>query len=232
MESSWEISLLESWRKIASFGPNLLQLIIVLIFGFLLAWIFKLAVRYLLTLIRFDVLSYRVGLSSVLTKASINRTPAEVVGLVVYWCAVFLCFLIALGTLNLHAVDNLIASIFTYVPKFVIAIFVFLIGYFLSRFLSRATLIGLVNAQVRSARLIASLFQILILIFFSAMAIEQLGIARGIVVATFSISFGCVALALAIAFGLGGKEMAKEILERRFKGAKEEKAKPDEFSHL
>jgi hypothetical protein len=232
MESSWEVSLLESWRKIASFGPDLLQLIIILILGFIIAWLLKLVVRYLLTLIKFDVLSYRMGMSSVLRKASIERTPTEVVGLVIYWCALFLFFLIALGTLNLSATDNLIISIFAYIPRFVIAVFVFLLGYFLSRFLNRAALIGLVNAQVRSARLVASLFQILIIIFFSAMAIEQLGIARGIVVATFSISFGGVVLALAIAFGLGGKEMAKDILERRFKGGKEEKTKPDEFSHL
>lgn len=232
MEYSWKESLLESWKKIASFGPNLLHLIIILIIGFIMAWILKLAVRYILTLIKFDVLSYRVGLSSALSKASINRAPTEVVGLVIYWCALFLFFMTALGTLNIYAVDNLIASIFAYIPQFVIAIFVFLLGYFLSRFLSRAALIGLVNAQVRSARLIASLFQILILIFFLAMAIEQLGIARGIVVATFSISFGGVVLALAIAFGLGGKEMAKDILERRFKGIKEDKGRPDEFSHL
>jgi hypothetical protein len=232
METSWEVSLLESWRKIASFGPSLLQLIIILILGFIIAWLLKLGVRYLLSLIKFDMLGYRLGFSSVLAKASIERTPTEVVGLMIYWCALLVFFLIALGTLNIYAVDNFIASIFGYIPRFVIAIFVFLIGYFLSRFLSRAALIGLVNAQVRSARLIASLFQILILIFFLAMAIEQLGIARGIVIVTFSISLGGVVLALAIAFGLGGKEMAKEILEKRFKGWKEEKAKPDEFSHL
>ncbi|KPL04988.1 MAG: hypothetical protein AMJ73_03035 [candidate division Zixibacteria bacterium SM1_73] len=232
MEQSWKVSLLESWKKIASFGPNLLNLILILILGFVIAWLLKLVVRNLLTLIKFDVLSYRLGLSAALDKASIRRTPTEVVGVVIYWCALFLFFLIALGTLNIYAVDNLIASIFAYIPQFVIAVFVLLLGYFLSRFLSRAALIGLVNAQVRSARLIASLFQILILIFFLAMAIEQLGIARGIVVATFAISFGGVVLALAIAFGLGGKEMAKDILERRFRGVKEEKGKPDEFSHL
>jgi hypothetical protein len=232
MEYSWKESILESWRKITSFGPDLLHLIIILILGFIIAWLLKLVVRYLLALIKFDVLSYRVGLTSALDKASIKRTPTEVVGLVIYWCALFLFFMVALGTLNIYAVDNLIASILAYIPQFVIAVFVFLLGYFLSRFLSRAALIGLVNAQVRSARLIASLFQILILIFFLAMAIEQLGIARGIVVATFAISFGGVVLALAIAFGLGGKEMAKDILERRFKGVKEEKGKPDEFSHL
>ncbi len=73
MEYSWKESLLESWRKIASFGPDLLQLIIVLILGFIIAWVLKLVVRYLLSLIKFDVLSYRVGLSSALTRASITE---------------------------------------------------------------------------------------------------------------------------------------------------------------
>jgi len=216
MESSWKTSILESWEKIANFAPDAIQLIAIIIFGFIIAWLLKLILRY----------------ASVLTKASVTRSPSEVIGITMYWVVVFLFFLIAFGTLNIEAVDNLLISLFTYIPRVIIALFVFLLGYFLSRFFSRAILIGLVNAQVRSAKLIASLFQILIIILFSAMAIEQLGIARGIVVATFAISFGGVVLASAIAFGLGGKDMAKDILERRFKAAKEEKPKPDEFSHL
>jgi hypothetical protein len=232
MESSWKISIVQSWKKIASFAPEALQLIIIIILGFIIAWVLKLIVKYILKVVKFDVFGYRVGMTSVLSKASVDRSPSEVIGIIIYWCAVFLFFLIALGTLDIYAVDNLVGSIFVYIPRFVIAIFVFLLGYFLSRFLSRAILIGLVNAHVKSAKLIASLFQMLIIILFSAMAIEQLGIARGIVVATFAISFGGVVLASAIAFGLGGKDMAKDILERRFKATKEEKSKPDEFSHL
>ena len=232
MESSWSKSIVQSWKKIASLAPEALQLVILIILGFIIAWILKLIVRYVLKMVKFDVFGYRMGMTSVLSKASIRRSPSEVIGIVIYWCAVFLFFLIALGTLDIYAVDHLLASIFTYIPRFVIAVFIFLLGYFLSRFLSRATLIGLVNARVKSAKLIASLFQILIIILFSAMAVEQLGIARGIVVATFAISFGGVVLASAIAFGLGGKDMAKDILERRFKAPKEEKSKPDEFYHL
>jgi len=232
MESSWKTSIVESWEKIANFAPDAIQLIAIIIFGFIIAWLLKLMLRYALKVVKFDVFGYRVGMTSVLTKASVTRSPSEVIGIIIYWVVVFLFFLIAFGTLNIEAVDNLLISIFTYIPRVIIAIFVFLLGYFLSRFFSRAILIGLVNAQVRSAKLIASLFQILIIILFSAMSIEQLGIARGIVVATFAISFGGVVLASAIAFGLGGKDMAKDILERRFKAAKEEKPKPDEFSHV
>jgi hypothetical protein len=232
MESSWKTSLVESWDKIASFAPDALQLIIIIVAGFIMAWLLKVIVTYLLKVVKFDVFGYRMGLAAVLSKASIERSSSEVIGIIVYWCVVFLFFVIALGTLEVYAVDTVLASIFTYIPRLVIAIFVFLLGYFLSRFFSRAILIGLVNARVKSAMLIASLFRILIIVLFSAMAIEQLGIARGIVVATFAISFGGVVLATAIAFGLGGKDMAKDMLERRFKASKEEKAKPDEFSHL
>jgi hypothetical protein len=232
MESSWKTSLAESWEKITNIAPDALQLIIIIVLGFIIAWRLKLLVRYVLKVVRFEVFSYRTGLTAVLSKASVDRSASEVIAIIAYWCAVFLFFIIALGTLDVYAVDNLVVSIFTYIPRFVIAVFVFLLGYLLSRFLKRAILIGLVNAGVRSAKLISTLFQMLIIILFSAMAIEQLGIARGIVVCTFAISFGGVVLASAIAFGLGGRDLAKEILERRFKASKEEKSKPDEFSHL
>jgi hypothetical protein len=232
MGYSWEISIIQSWNKIASFAPDLIALFVVIILGFILAWVLKLIVKYLLKVIKFDVFGYRVGLTSVLAKASVDRSPSEVIGIILYWCIILLFFLIALGTLDISVVDDFVTSILTYIPRFLVAVFVFLLGYFLSRFLSRAILIGLVNAQVASAKLIATLFRILIIIFFSAMAVEQLGIARGIVIATFSISFGGVVLASAIAFGLGGKDIAKEMLERRFKASREEKPKPDEFSHL
>jgi hypothetical protein len=232
MDYSWKLSLIHSWDKIASFAPALLTLLFIVILGFISAWVLKLVVKYVLKLIRFDVFGYRLGLTSVLTKASINRTPGETIGIIIYWCIVFFFFLIALGTLQISAADDFVVTVLNYIPRFLVAVFVFLVGYFLSRFFGRAILIGLVNTRVASAKLIATLFRILIIIFFSAMAIEQLGIARGIVIATFSISFGGVVLGSAIAFGLGGKEIAREILERRYKTSREEKPKPDEFSHL
>jgi hypothetical protein len=232
MQSTWNDSILQSWNKIASFAPDLIVLLIVILIGFVVAWLLKLVVRYVLKTLKFDAIGYRVGMTSTLTKAGVTQSPSEVVGIFIYWCAVLLFFLMALGTLDLDVADHLITSIFAYIPRLVVAVFVFLLGYFLARFLSRAILIGLVNAQVASAKLIATLFRILIIIFFSAMAIEQLGIARGIVIATFSISFGGVVLASAIAFGLGGKDIAKEMLEKRFKASREERPKPDEFSHL
>lgn len=222
----------EFWEKIVFLGPRLLELIIIFVAGFLIGWLLKLFVRAVLTAIRFDVLCFRIGFSAALQKASVIRSPTEIVALLTYWVVVFLFILAGLSVLKSAAVDKLIASLFSYLPHFLIGILVFVVGYLLSHFLSRALLIALVNAEVKYARFIAGAVQILIIVLFIAMGIEQLGIARGVVVATFSIFFGGVILALAIAFGLGGKEIAREILEKRLKPPSETKSKPDEISHI
>lgn len=223
---------LEFWERIVFLGPRLLELIIIFVSGFLIGWLLKLLIKSVLTAIRFDVLCFRIGFSAALQKAGIIRSPTEIIALSTYWIVVFLFILAGLSALKVAAVDKLIVSLFSYLPHFLLGILVFVIGYLLAQFLSRALLIALVNAQVKYARFVAGAVQVLIIVLFIAMGIEQLGIARGVVVATFSIFFGGVILAMAIAFGLGGKDIAKDILEKRLKPPTEPKSKPDEISHI
>lgn len=222
----------QSWDKIRPLVTKLFWLAVIVILGFVAAWIGRRVFSFVLKLVKFDSLCFRIGFSSALSKAGITRSPSDIVGILVYWVLVFLFLLAGMSSLNVAAVDQMVNSLFSYLPHFLVAIFVFIIGYVLAQFLGRATLIGLVNAQVKGAKPIAFLVQILILILFIAMGIEQLGIAKGVVIATFSIFFGGVVLALAIAFGLGGKDIAKDFLDKRLKSSKETKTKPDEISHL
>jgi hypothetical protein len=99
----------------------------------------------------------------------------------------------------------------------------------LSNFFAEAALIAAVNAQVQEARLIANLVRWGILLFTAAMVLTQLGIAKEIVIAAFTILFGGVVLALAIAVGLGGRNIARDALERRWRKPKDER---DEMTHL
>jgi serine acetyltransferase len=108
------------------------------------------------------------------------------------------------------------------------AILVGLIGILLANFSGEAVLIAAVNAQIQGARLIANMVRWGVMIFTGAMVLTQLRIAKEIVVAAFSITFGGIVLALAIALGLGGRGIAKQALERRLR---REKA-PDEFTHI
>jgi hypothetical protein len=101
-------------------------------------------------------------------------------------------------------------------------------GYLLSNFLGRAALIASVNAGLKIAGLIGKLVKMTVLILAVTMSLEQLGVGSGTVIIAFAILFGGFVLALSIAFGLGGRDIAKEYLEKKMRGDE----KKDEISHL
>jgi uncharacterized membrane protein YdjX (TVP38/TMEM64 family) len=103
-------------------------------------------------------------------------------------------------------------------------------GYFLSNFVSQAVLIAAVNAGLPPARLIAACSRWGIQVLAGAMALEQLGIAQHIVIVGFGITWGGIVLACAIAFGLGGGDLAKEFLQRRL-GTRHKSSTIDDLHH-
>ncbi|MEK7306677.1 MAG: hypothetical protein AAB014_03480 [Nitrospirota bacterium] len=122
--------------------------------------------------------------------------------------------IIGLNALNLKAIDNLISQFLFYLPRVISALMILIVGYIIAGFLSRATLIAAVNSGYHYAKILAEAVRLLLLVLTLAMALEQLQIAPGVVVAAFSIIFGGIVLALSIAFGVGGIDMAKRIIER------------------
>jgi len=130
--------------------------------------------------------------------------------------------------LDLPATANLMSAILGFLPHVIAAILVGLLGILLANFSGEAVLIAAVNAQIQGARFMANMVRWGVIIFTGAMVLTQLGIAKEIVVAAFSIIFGGIVLAMAIAVGLGGRTIAKEALERRLR---REKA-GDEFTHI
>jgi hypothetical protein len=101
----------------------------------------------------------------------------------------------------------------------------------LSRFLHRSVLVAAVNAHVRHASVLARSVQGAVIIVGFAVALEHLSIGRTIVLAAFSITFGGIVLALALAFGMAGKDLARDFLEKNVKSSQEGE-KRDEIQHL
>ncbi len=131
--------------------------------------------------------------------------------------------------LDLPTTAGLMRQLLSFFPNVIAAGLLLLVGVLLANFFSEAALIATVNAQIQEARLIASLIRWAILLFTAAMVLTELGIAKEIVVAAFSILFGGVVLALSIALGLGGRNIARDALERRWKKTNKER---DEVTHL
>jgi uncharacterized membrane protein YbhN (UPF0104 family) len=149
---------------------------------------------------------------------------ARIVGGVV----VFAFLLIALSNLNLAVLDHLIERVFDYLPNVIVAVIIVFLGYTLGNFLGRAALIASVNAGMQFSRLVGRFIRYLIMMLGILIALEQLGIGKETVLLTFAILFSGIVLALAIAFGLGGRNLAREYLEKRFR----EKPADDDIQHL
>jgi hypothetical protein len=174
-----------------------------------------------------------MGFANVLEKSGIRTKPSEFIVKLVYWSLFFIFIMLAINALKVEALDALVAQFFLFFPNIVAGIILFFAGYLLSIFLARTVLIAAVNYQIQYANFISRAVQILVLLFFLAIALEQIGIGESIVIASFTIIFGGIVLAVALALGLGGRELGKQWLEKHFGKIREgEKNEKDMWSHV
>jgi hypothetical protein len=218
--------------KVITFVPNLLAMITILIIGFLIAWIVKILLLRFLKAIQFDKVSERWGLTHILSKGGMTYSPANLLSGFFYWVIVLITLILGINALEVVATQNFIARFFNYLPNLFAAVIILAIGYLIAIFLSQAALIAAVNAQIDSARLLARVVRWFIIILSLTMALYQLGIAESIIIVAFTVIFGGIVLALAIAFGWGGRELAKDFLEKLYKSREEKKEGKDNISHI
>lgn len=217
-------------EAVLSFVPGLLAALLLMVLGLFAAWVLRFMVTGVLRAARFDRYCEGSGISLALARAEIRVSPTALVGRLVFWL-VFLSLAVAgLSAMQVEFVNQLIAEFFLYLPRLVSALLILVLGFVLANFLSRAALLGAVNSGVPSPRLISVVVRILIMVLAFAMALEQLRIAPHIVLAAFIIAFGAVMLGLALAFGLGGREVAKRTLEGQLGERKD--PEPDLLSHV
>lgn len=200
--------------KITVFLPALIGAIIIFVIGWIIARLVKVAVEKLLKLIRFDKATEKTGVQGFLEKGDIVKRPSEIIGILVYWFIMIMVITAALDALGIPIVSDLFNSIFLYIPSVVAAIIVLILGFLLGTLLSAIVKTAASNAGLKNAEGLGKLAFYAIVFFSAAIALIQLGIGDEIVASAFGIAFGAFALAMAIAFGLGGKDVAAEYLKR------------------
>ncbi|MDD8012572.1 MAG: hypothetical protein PHX05_03745 [Acidobacteriota bacterium] len=222
LRTIWE-PVQEAFAKFREFAPNILAVLLIILLGFLLARIFRGLLRRFLKAVKFDAWSDRMGLTAVMRKADMWRRPSEAAASLVFWFLVLGTVMAGLSALHLQVFDNLVARFILYLPRAFSALFILVFGYIIAAFFGRAVLLAAVNSGYHYARLLAETVRLLLTVFVLAMALEQLQLAPGIVIAAFSIIFGGIILALAISFGVGGIDAARKMIERQEPGPGENK---------
>jgi hypothetical protein len=236
MGEVWRVAISDSFNKfvgkVLTFLPNLLAMITILIVGFFVAWVLKVILLRVLKAIQFDRVSERWGFSQVFSKGGMPYSPTHLLSRFFYWVVVLITLILGINALEVAATQNFITQFFNYLPHLFAAIIILVIGYLVAVFLGQTILIAAVNAQMESAKFFSRAVRWFIIILSMTMALYHLGIAGEVIIIAFTITFGGIVLALAIAFGWGGRELAKDFLERLYKERDEKKEGPDQISHI
>lgn len=218
-------------HMIADFLPRLVVMLTIILVGVVIAYLLKMIVRSILHVTKLDRISEEAGASHVLRKAALP-SMTEFLSRSIFWITMLGFILLGISVLQIAELQEQISRLFQLLPQIFVAILILFVGVLAANFLSRAALLTAVNAGYRSPRLWSGLIRFVIWILAISMALEQVGLARETVVAAFSIAFGAVMLAIAIAFGFGGRDLARQTLERYLGSREKEHEKEEEPSPL
>ena len=201
--------------KIAVFLPNLLFSVALIVVGWALCNIIKRIVVRVLRVCQFDTLADRAGIKQALERGGIKQTASDIVGLLVFWFLFLIAIVTTLETLNLSGATDTLHTIYLYIPKIVAALVVLILGLYFANFLDTVVRTSCANAGLEQSASIGRAAYLGTVIFVVAGIFEILDIASEIVIWAFILVFGAVCLALALAFGLGGRDVAGRYLENR-----------------
>lgn len=226
--SVWS-SLVDVGDRLAAVVPGLFVMLVLVLVGLAAGWIARFIVRRLARAVGLDRHMERWGVVPSLRRSGIYRPPSDILAGIVFW-ALFVLFA-SLGVDSLGFPGSTSAFLLAFLPPLFAAMLILLVGLLVASFLSQGILIAAVNAGVPEARVLARAVQWGVMLFAAATALTHLGIGKEMVLVAFSITFGGLVLALALAFGLGGRTLARDILARRLR---RDTAAPreEELTHL
>jgi uncharacterized membrane protein len=216
--------------RIASLLPGLLALVFAVLLAAVLAWVVTAVLRRTLHGVKFDEWLERWGFTAV-AEWSPGNSPSLLLIRAIGWAIVLLGFALGLAAFDATLTSQLAFHVVTYVPRVVAAMLVVLAGVLIGRFIGRKVLIEAVNMNLQYARLLSLGVKWMVMVLASAMALEHLSIGTGIVNLAFGILFGGIVLALALAVGLGSKEMVSRSLQRESTRTSEPEIR-EPFRHL
>jgi small-conductance mechanosensitive channel len=211
-------------HMITDFLPRFMVMLIIIVIGLVVALLFKYILRAILRLTKLDRVSEEAGASRILRLAHLP-SMSVLLSRTIFWVTWFGFVLIGLSVLGVAGLQEQISRLFQFLPEVFVGILILFLGLMTANFLSRTALLAAVNAGYPSPRILSGSIRFVIWILAISMTLEELGVARQTVISAFSIIFGALMLGLAIAFGLGGQDLARKSLEKYLGDTKKEKDK-------
>jgi hypothetical protein len=207
-------SLRQSWISVMAVLPDLLLALFLLILGWLFARLVRRIAIRLLRSARADELAERAGIDDFLVQGGVEITTVTLIAGTLYWLILAAVFITLLDALGLRTADILLERIAVFVPNLLVAIGILVFGTLLARVIGGLVFSYLSNIGSAAAAPIGALARYTLLVFVLFMAAEQLAIRTEVLVSAFQIAFAAFCLAAALAFGLGGRDWAQQLIAR------------------
>jgi len=198
--------------KISGYVPTILGALVILFIGWLIAKFIETLIVKVLKTIRTDMAADKAGITKVLQQGDIRQSLSEIVGVIIYWLVILMTLVAALNALNLPIAADLLSRFVDYIPNIIAAIFVLVLGTFLANFVGIIIRTTASNARIANAEILGKITHIVLVIFSVAIAIEQLKIGTAVIGFAVNIILASIGLGIAIAFGLGCKDIAGQFI--------------------
>lgn len=203
-------------QQIGAFMPRLAIAVGVMAAGWLLAKAVRFSIVKALRAINFHVLTERAGIDGFLKEGGTEQDTTDLVGWLLYALVLLASLIVAFNSLGLTQVTDLLGKTLLFVPRLLVALLLVVFGTYFARFLGNAVQSWCAGAGIADADLMGRIVRWGIVVFVLLLAVDHLEIGGGLIQQTFLILLGGVVLALALAFGLGGRDRAGALLERWF----------------
>ncbi len=214
--------------QIGAFLPRLLVALVVVIGGWLIAKVARFAVTRALRAVNFHVLTERAGLDNFLRQGGVQGDTTTIFGWLVYWLVILAALLVAFNGLGLTYITDLLGRVVWFVPNVFVALLVIAFGSYFARFVGETVTAYCRNIKLQDAAFLGKLAQYAIMVFVLLIALDQVKVGGDIVRQSFLVILAGIVFALALAFGLGGKDWAAERIEQWWPRVKKVKGPPDD----
>ncbi|MBI3404931.1 MAG: hypothetical protein HY046_05690 [Acidobacteria bacterium] len=205
--------------QILSVIPKIFAICVILAIGGGIAHFVRHSTEALLEFLRFDRFADRVGLTGLVVRTGVFRSPTDFAARLGQSLAWLIIVLVALSAADPQMTHELVTRLVNYVPDVLVAILVLLLGQLISKFLARSTLLAAVNSQWPEARMLAGAVRLLVMSLAVLVALEQLRIGRSALLLCFAILFGGIVLSASIAFGLAARDLTRQWMEDKMKAS-------------
>jgi len=201
------------WLGILNFIPGLIAAIIVFVIGWLIASAIGKLISQVLIRLKFNRLFEKADWREALEKAEIKVNPSEFIGGICKWILVMVVLLISVEILGLTQFAVLLNKLIGWLPNLVVAIAIFVVAVIVADILDKVIRASVKKIGIKYVGILGTIVRWAIYIFASLAILVQLGVAQALINTLIVAFFGMIALALGLAFGLGGKDTAAKLIE-------------------